>query len=407
MAKKVNKSEQNSSRQEPSPKAPKKPTILGTDHALTLSSAHGTSLDLSYWDLWFSIVAVLMHNGDLDRLARRIKDEKSMIRYNRNSIERKRCHIRDLKRRLVEASVIPGDVVLAAVDLAKTEKQRALKKVMESIDREQEFSEPMRNTPRKRRFEHALRGYWDRFPVSPEPYAEKVWGHFRSKKFYSKNASFRISRILDGYVEQAKKLLEGGKAAQAQALLRGWMTVIIELIQKADDSFGSIGMSFDEGFTAYIKIPLEQTRIDDAVYFSDLLDFLIWEDYGLTDRGIEGYFRRLTEGQADLCIEHLRLEITALLDDDLEYESEEALTLLGQLVAEQERFDDFEDLARQMGSRAWRRIVRLADIAMKRQKQSLALKVFEAAMTKGDHLDFLTKKYEKLKQGHWSPDPMK
>ncbi len=206
-------------------------------------------------------------------------------------------------------------------------------------------------------------------------------------------------------MEQAKKLLEAGKAAQAQALLRGWMTVIIELMEKADDSFGSIGMSFDEGFTAYLKIPLEQTGIDDAVFFPDLLDFLIWEDYGLTDDGIEGYFRRLTESQADLCIEHLRREIAALLDDDLEYQSEEALTLLGQVVAEQERFDEFEDLARQMGSRAWRRIVRLADSAMKRRKKPLAIKVFEAALTKGDHLDFLTKKYEKLKRGHWSPDP--
>ena len=80
---------------------------------------------------------------------------------------------------------------------------------------------------------------------------------------------------------------------------------------------------------------------------------------------------------------------------------------MGQVVAEQERFDEFEDLARQMGSRAWRRIIRLADSAMKRRKKPLAIKVFEAAMTKGDHLDFLTKKYEKLKQGHWSPDPRK
>jgi hypothetical protein len=183
-------------------------------------------------------------------------------------------------------------------------------------------------------------------------------------------------------VEKAKKLLEGGEASRAQALLRGWMTAIIELMGKADDSFGSIGMSFEEGFTDYLKIPLEQTGIDDAVFFPDLLDFLIWEDYGLTDDGIEGYFRRLTEGQADLCAEHLRREIAALLDDDLEYEGAEALTLLGRVVAEQERFDEFEDLARQMGSRAWRRIVRLADIAMKRRRKPLALKVFEAAMTK-------------------------
>ena len=43
-------------------------------------------------------------------------------------------------------------------------------------------------------------------------------------------------------------------------LLRGWMTAVIELIEKADDSCGSIGMSFDEGFTAYLKIPPSNGR---------------------------------------------------------------------------------------------------------------------------------------------------
>jgi hypothetical protein len=405
MPKKKGSDEYPSSQESPS-SAPKKPTILGTDHALTVPTTQGTSLELSNWDLWFSIVAVMMNDGDLDRLANRIKEERGFY-YDRRSVERKRCHLRDLKRRMDEASIIPADIVLAAPDLAKTEKRRAIKKVSESIQREREFSEPMRNTPRERRFPHALRGYSNKFPVSPKSYAKRIGANFRSKTFYSKNASFGIARTLDGYVEEAKKLLAAGKAAEAQALLRGWMTVIIELIEKADDSFGSIGMSFDEGFRAYLKIRPDQTGIDERVFFTDLLDFLIWEDYGFTDDGIEGYFRRLNQRQADLCVEHLRHEVTAQLEDDLDYQSEEALTFLGRVVAEQERFDEFEDLARQMGSRAWRRIIRLADRAMKRGKKPLAIKVFEAAMTKGDHLDFLAKKYEKLKQGHWSPDPKK
>jgi hypothetical protein len=143
------------------------------------------------------------------------------------------------------------------------------------------------------------------------------------------------------------------------------------------------------------------------VFFLDLLDFLIWEDYGLTDDGIEGYFKRLNDRQADLCVKHLRHEVATLHDDDLDYQSEEALTLLGQVVGEQERFDEFEDLARQMGSRAWKRIIRLVDGAMKRGKKPLAIEVFEAALTGGTHLGFLTKKYEQLKRGHWSPDPRK
>jgi hypothetical protein len=403
MAKKKGLKKGPSSR-EPTPQPQKRPTISGNDHALTISNTQGTSLDLSYWDLWFGLVAVQMHDSDLDRLADHIKEERG-FHYDRRSIERKRCHIRDLKRRLDEADMIPADIVLAAPDLARTEKRRAITKVSESIHGEREFSEPMKNTPRERRYPLALRGYWHKFPVSPESYAKKVGAHFRSKTFYSENASFRIARILDGYVEEAKKLLAAGKAAQAQALLRGWMTVIVELMEKADDSCGSIGDSFDEGFTAYLKIPLDQTGIDERVFFIDLLDLLIWEDYGLTDDAIEGYFRGLNERQADLCVKHLRHEIAALAQDDLEYESEEALTLLGRVVAEQERFDEFEGLAREMGSRAWKRIIRLVDRAMKKHKKPLAIKVIEAALTKGYHLDFLTKKYEKLKQGHWSPDP--
>ena len=344
--------------------------------------------------------------GDLDRLAERLKEPSGFF-YSRDSIERKRCHLRDLKRRLEEASVTPAQVVEAAGALAKKEKYRALKKVMEPCDRPSGWSRPIRNTPRRRRYPLALRGYWERFPVSPQPYYETIRSHYQSKGFYSEDMSFRIARTLDRFAEKVAKLLEAGKAAQAQALLRAWMTVVVELMEQADDSCGSIAMSFDEGFRAYLKIPLGQTGIDEAVFFHDLLDFLIWEDYGLTDDGIEGYFRGLNDRQADLCVEHLRHEVAALHDDDLEYESEEALTLLGQVVVEQDRFDEFEDLALQMGSRAWRRIIRLADRALKKRKKSLAMTVFEAAMTKGDHLDFLKEKYQKLKRGHWSPDPRK
>jgi hypothetical protein len=388
------------------PDALKRPTIVGTDLALTMPTPQGRTLDLSYWDLWFALVAVAMHEGDLDRLAKRIKEERG-IYYDRDSIERKRCHLRDLERRLEGASITPAEVVDAAGDLAKAEKRRALKKVMDPLHREREFSEPMRDTPRQRRIGRAMRGYWDRFPVSPRPYYESIRAHFQSKSFYSESMSYRIARTLDRHAEQAGKLLEAGEAARAQALLRAWMTVIVELMERADDSGGSIAMSFDEGFRAYLKIPLEQTGIDESIFFPDLLDFLIWEDYGLTDEGIEGYFRALDDRQADLCVEHLRHEVAALRDDDLEYQSEQALTLLGQVIAEQDRFDEFEEIARQMGSRAWRRIIRLADRAMKKRKRPLAMKVLEAAMTKGDHRGFLKEKYEKLKRGHWSPDPRK
>src|SRR6516225_8352587 len=94
-------SENSPSSQEPLPQAQKRPTISGIDHALTVPTTQGTSLDVSYWDLWFCIVAVQMHDGDLNRLADHIKEERGFY-CDRWSVERKRSHIRDLKHRLEE-----------------------------------------------------------------------------------------------------------------------------------------------------------------------------------------------------------------------------------------------------------------------------------------------------------------
>jgi hypothetical protein len=374
---------------------------------MTLPTDQGEPLNLTYWDLWFALMAARDCDGDFGRLAERLGERKSFYSFDRRSAERMRSHLRDLEERLADSGLTLDDIVAASGDLAQTEIRRARSRVLEHSEREREWSEPMRNTPRKRRFEHALRGFWPRFPVSPEPFADQISAHFKTTGFYSERASFGLARTLDRYLDRANKLLEAGQYAEAQALLRAWMTVVIELLEMADDSFGCIGDSFHQGFAAYLKIPLDETGIDEGVFFPDLLDFLIWEDYGLTNDRIEGYFRGLDARQADLCIEHLRQQIEELRRDDLEYQSEEALTLLGQVVAEQERFDDFEVLAREMGSREWQRIIRLADRAVKRRKRPLACKVFEAALTGGSHLDFLKEKYEKLKRGHWSPDPRK
>src|SRR4051794_15038445 len=51
------------------PKPAKKPTPLGTDTALTLPTSKSKSLSLTYWDVWFALVAVRDFGGDCGRLA--------------------------------------------------------------------------------------------------------------------------------------------------------------------------------------------------------------------------------------------------------------------------------------------------------------------------------------------------
>jgi hypothetical protein len=311
-----------------------------------------------------------------------------------------------LQARLTAVGLTVDKVVTAASELTRTELRRARKRVLEPTEREREWSEPMRNPPRKRLYAAALRGAWPNFPVSPQPYAEEIRSRFKTSGFYGENASFGVARKLDRVVEHANKLLTK-KPAEAQATLRAWLTVVVELMEMADDSFGCIGDSFHEGFATYLKIPLDQKGIDEAVFFGDLLSFLIWEDYGLTGRQTEGYFKGLTTVRADWCINYLRQQIEELRAEGLSHQSEKALTLLGQLITEQERFDEFEALAREMGAGAWERTIRLADKAVTRRKRPLACQVFEAALTSGPHLESLRKKYDQLRQDKWTPDPKK
>jgi hypothetical protein len=188
-------------------------------------------------------------------------------------------------------------------------------------------------------------------------------------------------------------------------MLRAFLTVVIELMEVADDSFGCLGDSFRDGFAKYLAMPRDETGIDATVFFHDLLTLLIWEDYGLTYEQTDGYFVGLTPEDGDLCMDYVQQQLQELQEDDLDYQYEEALTLLGQVVAEQRRFDRFEELARQMGTRHWKRIIVLADRAVKQRKRKLAIAVFEAALSPGMHEGFLRKKYEQLKKGKWSPDP--
>ena len=125
----------------------------------------------------------------------------------------------------------------------------------------------------------------------------------------------------------------------------------------------------------------------------------------MTYEQTDGYFEGFTPQEGALCIDYVQQQMEELTGDDLDYQYEEALTLLGQVVAEQNRFERFEELARHMGTRQWKRIVVLADRAVKKRKRQLVVAVFEAALSPGMHEGFLRRKYEQLKKGKWSPDP--
>lgn len=382
----------------------------GTDLALAIKSTAGHRISLSYWDLWMLLAARERSDDNLDRLAvlmrrRRDGDAPTVWGPDREDWKRRLSHLRDFQARLRAAGVTMPDVLVAAGDLATRERRRAWPKVMEKPVRQAEISGPMSSTPEERGREYALRGFWDRFPVSPASYADEIGACFGSRGGYSENQSFSVARRFDTYVERGVRLAAASRHAEALALLRATMTVILEVVERADDSCGVIGDAFQTAFRAYLKLPIERTGIDTAVFLHDLLTLLIWEDYGFTHGATRGFFRRLPEEQGQACLDFLRKEIARLEAEDLDYQAKEALTLLGQIAGEQRRWDLFEALAREMGAREWERILRLANEAVKGRKRDLALQVFDAALRRpgGMHRELLLAHQRRLKRRAWKP----
>ena len=205
--------------------------------------------------------------------------------------------------------------------------------------REDEWSDAMRHTPRQRHYAYALRGFWTCFPVSPASYAARLASQFTTRRWFSENQSFGLARKLDTFLDEVASVIQQDQYAQAlfYAMLRAFLTVVIELMEVADDSFGCLGASFRNGFAKYLAMPRVETGMDATVFFDLLATDL--EDYGLTYDQTEGYFAGLTPDEGDLCIAYVQQQMQALQADDLDYHYEEALTLLGQIVAEQQRLN--------------------------------------------------------------------
>ncbi len=313
---------------EPKKTGVRKKPVLGNDVFGPLDCENGDILTLYYWDIWMVMVAMEMYQGDLDMLADNFRQMLSTASFKGLDAERKLTHLLDTQGRLLKAGVGIDEVLkMAKVDqMTHYQRQRAHKKVLEQCENRKEWSVPMRNPPSERRRKHALRGYWEQFPESPEPHAQKLEGFYPPPKKYHKTQTLVLAKTFDKFIEQANKMIKSGNLITGQAMLRAFLSVILERMM--DDSFGRIGQCYAEALLAYLAVPLPKTGIKDDVFFKDLLELVIWEDFAFTDEYIDGYLETITPQQADICIDHLREQYRELHADHLTYQAEEALRLL-------------------------------------------------------------------------------
>jgi len=355
------------------------------------------------WDLWLLTLAIAGDESGLDGVATKLR-ERSRTQHGsaRDDSEAKLSQLDDLRERLAKLKMTPKDPVLKeARDQRFVTKAR--KKLLEQTVPERDYTDAMRETPRRRLERRARSGYWPKFPVSPEPYAVELLSIVEEYRYYNESQGIRLAERLDARFDKLAKRV-GRNIPKSLALNRAMLFACLAAQERADDSSGEVGMVFTSAIKRYAALDWELTGIDVEVYIRDAVEFSVWEDYG-QDEELEALFRNLDQKHGELALSIFdetvgELERYGLFD----HQVSGALGFRSVLLIAHRRFDDFVPLATKIGSSAWRPIVTMAEAAMRAMKPDLALAVFGAANQPGMQREYLAKECVRV-TGKTMPSP--
>lgn len=277
-------------------------------------------VELCHWDRWLLRLS-LVELGGLDALAAQFKERRDAPNQYANrdgEAEALLLQTKDLKRRLLAVKLTAGGVL----DATERHSDWLLKKAHKRVfhDGPTRRTPVMLATPKKVLRERAMRGHWDRFPISPAPFAVAL-AQETDRRYYELRS---VGVFVRGIERVVKRLTKGGGVAQRLGVHRGALTVIIESMEKVDDSDADVAVMFRE---------IEHVYHDDLLTFAahpgllrDFLELSVWEDYGLMKDPSE-LFTRLPVEHAEPAYAELVDIIAELEREELKYTLEKARRL--------------------------------------------------------------------------------
>lgn len=364
------------------------------------SSVGGELFSATYWDLWIAIFLTGRFKNDWEAMISETRQRKPPYGAINDRAEALCTHMQNLREKLAGMGLSGADLLASTEpDFIKKQDIKIQRKIFELDFESREKSAWMLETPTKLRYQRALRGHWAKFPISPRDSASALERLFKAD-FYTEGQSWNLEEKLSAFVKKHEARASGAKLF---ALYRAFLAVVLERMDQIDDSFGVIGDLYKEVFDKYVQLDRAGLEMSPGDFFQDLMELIIWEDYGLIC-GIEEptFFADLTSEEVHVALAIVRRERQELAALHIDYKAENALTVLGMLCVQQHLFDHFVPLAKEMGTRAWRRIKIMAEAAESKNKLDLALAVYEACLGSGSHEGTLRKAYHELQQRHRS-----
>jgi len=233
----------------------------------------------SYWDLWFGVVALADYDGDLDELTVAIEEGGRLS--GGGTAEAKLSHLDDLRRRMAQAG-IDAQTLVAGEGTDPKIRAKARAKVLKQALYPRDMTEPMWHPPRERLYERALHGRWSLFPVSPEPFYERLCNGL-GEGFRSKGQTFKLARRLGAAIERIDRTT-ANRAADRLTARRALVAWCYRAMERCDDSYGVIGELARDALIGYATLSYEPAGIAGPDWCEDLCELLAWEDWGLLHR---------------------------------------------------------------------------------------------------------------------------
>jgi hypothetical protein len=344
----------------------------------------------TYWDRWLLRLGV----DDADGMAgvvRRLEEQRKKRSFYQDDAEAKLAQVANLSARLQELNVEPPEV-LGEVDATDT---RLLRKAHDKIFEQTggRFTPAMRDTPRKRLRERATRGQWKDFPVSPSGFERELWSKIGGQQDLGWRQTGCLADAIESEVDAAVSTLSDD--GERIAIYRATMTVIVESMERVDDSLADMATTFSNIWESYRSLHWERAGMPAAVLFRDLIEFTVWEDYGLVD-GLDAVFQGLAPDDAFVVENVFADVIPELRAGGFDHQEEKALRLRVEFLVALGMHDRFVEAAAELGARAWVPIMAMAKASMNAGKRALALSVFAAADQPGIQREHLRELCAKL-----------
>jgi hypothetical protein len=206
-------------------------------------------------------------------------------------------HLLDLRERLAAAGLGAAELVgdtITQKGLVTRARARVFKQSLSVRD----MTPPMRNPPARRLEERGRRGWWPRFPSSPQHPHDRLRAVLGLDRLFGSSAAEDEDAIQDlaGDLELAAgaaadlRLADGDRAG-ALAVRRAVLTIGLDLMECCDDSSGYLGHVMTTAIVTYAGIDWRSAGVPPQVFWSDFLEIAtLLANYGVpTDEDVTVY----------------------------------------------------------------------------------------------------------------------